>query len=346
MMRDQHQEHAAIVDEMRRLARSGLAASQESEQWQNLAAAERAARQDAILEALGEHVDLRSIMERAHHPADGERTGQVADGLARLEEEASRLANEELAQFLRIRGHYRDAFGEHPEVGGRRQLKFRDVLYTQGDTTQGTCTYFGHGIFSPWIGPDSDVTADIASSTTPQGTWLYPRIVIRTNSCDDTREGRTFQDVTYRMDAPSASFGVEHVRVDLIASGISSAKLGDTGWFSKPSKLYDHSYVTLDTYIGQEIDGEWNVWPLVSDTLLVRHGEGAVQVRSALSGQTYSHNFFLRGADTGGGELLCFVQVSCSALPIGSDAMVRLDFGEGDGHGIFVGGVALIGAYA
>jgi hypothetical protein len=103
--RQQKQEHAAIVEEMRRLARSGVETSPELVRWQELTAANRAAREQAIFEALGEKIDLRSIMESRQ---DRERSRQIDEALAELEAEASRLANQEKARLLRVHGQYRD----------------------------------------------------------------------------------------------------------------------------------------------------------------------------------------------------------------------------------------------
>lgn len=345
MTRQQKQEHAAIVEEIRRLARSGIETSPELVRWQELVAANRAAKEQAIFEALGEKIDLRSIMEVRQ---DRDRSRQIDEALAELEAEASRLANQEKARLLRVRGHYREAFeGQLAGPGEPKQLKFRELASSQGDATPGECPQrLGSGIFSPWIGPDSIAEAEITPSTDAPGMWLHPFIDIKSNSCDDTRPGKTIQDLTYRLDAPATSFGVETVRVDLIANGVSSAKLGDTGWFSSPDPFYEHTHVKLDVYLGQQVGSDSPILPLVSEELFAGHGGGARQVRSVLSGQTYPFNFFVRGADIGGGDLVCLVQVSCSALAIGSHAKVRLDFSAASGLGIFVGGVALIGTYA
>jgi hypothetical protein len=331
---------------MRRLARSGFEPSGELQQLHDQVAADRNTTQQKVLEAIAKeaHVDLRSIVQAARGPQEQKRR-YVVETLARLESQAIRRANQEKDRFHRIRRAYHETFeGQFAGPGQTAQLKFRDVLFSSGDGIPGRCSYQGTGFFSPWIGPDSIATADIAPSTDTPGMWLHPRIVIDTKDCDDTREGMTMQDVTYRMDAPATSFGVANVRVDLIANGIASAHLGDTGWFSSPSSLYKHSTVGLEVYIAQKIGGEWQLWLLVSDTLFVGHGEYVTQIRSLLSGQTYPKNFFIRGTDVDGGEVLCLVQIACSALPIGNHARVRLDFGVADGHGIFLGGVALIGS--
>jgi hypothetical protein len=346
MTRDQKHEYATIVDEMRRLARSGIEPSGELQQLHDQAAAARTATQQRVLDAIAKqaHLDLRSIVEEARGPQDQQRR-HVAETLARLETEAKGRANEEKKRFHRIRAGYRDVFeGQVAGAAQTTQLKFRDVIFSSGDGSPGRCTYFGSGIFSPWIGPNTSATADVAAGTDAPGMWLHPRIVIDTNDCDDTRAGTTMQDVTYRMAAPGTSFGVENLRVDLIANGIATSHFGDTGWFSSPSQLYKHTTVALDVYLAQQISGEWQLWPVVSDTLFVGHGEYVTQVRSVLSGQTYAKNFFIRGVNANGGDLLCLVQVACSAMPIGNHAHVRLDFGAADAHGIFLGGVAMIGS--
>ena len=113
--------------------------------------------------------------------------------------------------------------------------------------------------------------------------------------------------------------------------------LGDPeGWFDRPDPLYEHSYVKLDVYLAQGLGGEWQHWPLVSESLF--SGRGNVdpkQIRSVLSGQTFPMNLFIQGADIGGGELLCLVHVTCSARAIGSYARARLDFAAA-GLGMFV----------
>jgi hypothetical protein len=317
------------------------------DRWRDLHAADRAAKQQAVLEALAKKagVNLPSIVEGARHP---ERDRQIDEGLAELEAAATGLANQEKARLLRMRGRYRDAFeGQLAGPGDPKQLKFREVVSSEGDAIPGKCPGgLRSGFFSPWIGPDSTATADIVPSTDAPGTWLHPFIDIKSNSCDDTGPGKTVQDLEYRLDAPATTFGVEAVRVDLIATGVSSAKLGDTGWFSSPDPLYDHTRVQLDVFLGQQVGAESSILPLVSETLFAGHGGGARQIRSILSAETYKFNFFAQGADIGGGDLVCLVQVSCSALAIGSHAKVRLDFSTAQELGIFVGGVALIGIYA
>ena len=122
--------------------------------------------------------------------------------------------------------------------------------------------------------------------------------------------------------------------------------LGDPqGWFIEADPLYYHTHVELGVAMTQQVGGELHTWPLLTEELFRARGNvDPTQMRAALSGQTYPHNFFVRGADVGGGALHCMVHISCSTVAIGSGARVLLDFGPGEGHGIFVGGVALLGS--
>jgi hypothetical protein len=206
----------------------------------------------------------------------------------------------------------------------------------------------GWGFLSlPPLGPDITVSADIAPSTDSPGMWLYPSIDIIANSCDEMTEARTYQEVAYQLAAPATTFGVDSVRVDLIASGTFRSHLGDPpGWFTSASTLYVHTRVELTVVIGQQVGGAAQLSPVVSDEIFTARGNvDPGQVRAVLPGQTYPTNLFVSGADVGAGPLHCLVQVTCTTVTIGSGARVRLDFGAGQGHGLFVGGVALLGAY-
>ena len=355
MTRDEEHRYATIVEEMRRFARNLSEPSEELKRLRDMDRAERASAEDSVFDAIvgRAQADLGPALERARD-AHLERRRQIAEATARLEADATERAIQEKERFLGIRGRYLEAFtGQLAGPGGTAQLKFRDILSSQGVTHPPECFHMNRGRlfgFLPWdptVGPDHVVTADMASGTDAPGMWLHPRIDIDTNSCDDMGEANTFQELTYRMDPPATSFGVENVRVDLIASGIASAQLGDPeGWFDRPDPLYEHSYVRLDVYLAQGLGGEWQHWPLVSESLF--SGRGNVdprQIRSVLSGQTFPMNLFIQGADIGGGELLCLVHVTCSARAIGSYARARLDFAAA-GLGMFVGGVALIGTSA
>jgi hypothetical protein len=120
--------------------------------------------------------------------------------------------------------------------------------------------------------------------------------------------------------------------------------LGDfSGLFVNADPLYEHTFIQLDVYISQEINGVWQQWPLVSDKLFEGKGSYVKPIRLLLSGQPYPANIVIRRPELGGGDLLCHVQVTCSSLAIGSDGRARVDFRSSD-QGMFVGGVSLIGS--
>jgi hypothetical protein len=346
MAKDSESQYKEPIEAMRRLARARFENSAELQQLRNRIGTERKQAQRTILQKIA---DLTQIEGAALPGGDQRRREarrrQVAETFARLEARVGEHVKADASRFQQIRASYLKSFGgKAPLAPGTTQLKFRDLLTWAGDASPGTCTYFGSGIFSPWIGPQSEASADIASSTDSPGIWLHPRLFIDSNDCDDTNVGTTLQDVTYRMAAPVNSFGVSSVRVDLIANGLASCHIGDGGWTWSPSYLYQHSTVTLDAYIAQLLDGEWHMWPLLSNTLFAGHGDYVQQIRLLQSNQTYSVNLAIRGADVGGGDLLCFVEVGCSVQAEGTDGRVSIDFSAGDSRGMFVGGVALLGA--
>jgi hypothetical protein len=352
MKRDQKQEHADILEEMLQLTRSDFESSEELQELRDRAAAERTETELNILQAIAEqaNVDLRPILE-AERDARLERRRRIAETLARREAEASRRANQEKERFHRIRGKYRDEFeGLLAGPGGTTQLKFRDVISSSELVSPPKCTEMES---SWWSGPsydwlDSIVTADIVASTDTPGMWLHPKIDIRANGCNRMSRPVTFQTLYYRMDPPAVSFGVENVRVDLIATGIFSSHLGDpSGVLLKADPLWTHTHVTLKVVIGQIIDNHGYSWPLVSLPLFTAYGNvDGRQIRVLLSSETFPFNFHVLGTDRAGGDLFCVVTVICDTQPVGTGARHRLDFGAADGHGIFVGGVALIGASA
>lgn len=67
-------------------------------------------------------------------------------------------------------------------------------------------------------------------------------------------------------------------------------------------------------------------------------------IRLLLSGQIYPAAIVIRKPNVGGGDLLCHLQVVCPADTIGTDGRVGIDFRAPD-HGIFVGGVSLLGDF-
>jgi hypothetical protein len=345
MRQEQSRDYDAAIEELRRLAREPFEIDEEQQELRARRAAERAASNGKVLEEIARRApgDLRVILEEEARRR-AERRRDASEVLARLEAKAGDRASAEQRRLLRIRAQYLDTFGRPLAAQEEKaQLKFRETVFWSGDARPGTCTYFGGGFFSfsPWLGPSSEAGADIVQGT--GGLWLHPTLSIDSNSCDDMREGTTFQHVTYRRDPPDVSFGVTSVRVDLIGNGIATSHFGDTGWLTSPSQLYEHSVITLDVYIGQQVHGEWHLWPLLADRLFVGKGEYVRQVRPVLSGQTYPSSIVIRRPEVGGGDLLCLVQVACSVLPIGTDGRVGIDFAAA-GRGMFLGGVALLGA--
>jgi len=346
MAKDPGSQYKKPIQEMRRLARERFGNPHELQQLRARIVTERKQAQRTILKKIADRtqIDVASLLDNDRGRREATRR-QVAETFSRLEARVGRRAKADASRFQRIRALYLKSFGgKAPLAPGTTQLKFRDPLVWAGDASPGKCTYFGSGIVSPWIGPQSEASADIAPSTDSPGIWLYPRLYIDSNDCDDMNVGTTLQDVTYRMAAPATSFGVSSIRVDLIGNGIASCHIGDGGWTWSPSYLYQHSSVTLDAYIAQLLDGEWHMWPLLSDTLFAAHGDYVQQIRLLLSGQTYSSNLAIRGSDVGGGDLLCFVEVACSVQAEGTDGRVSIDFSAGNSRGIFVGGVTLLGA--
>jgi len=328
MTKDPGSEYAEPIEEMRRLTREGFGNPDELQQLRARIATERKKAQQTILKEIADRtrIDVASLLDNDQSQREARRR-QVAETFSRLEARVGQRAKADAIRFQRTRASYLKTFGSKPPFApGTRQIKFRDPIAWAGDASPGKCTYFGSGIFSPWIGPQSEASAEIAPSMDSPGIWLYPRLYIDSNDCDNTNPGTTLQDVTYRMVAPATSFGVTSVRVDLIGNGIASCHIGHGGWTWSPSYLYQHSSITLDAYIAQLLDGEWHMWPLLSDTLFAGHGDYVQQIRLLLSGQTYSANLAIRGSDVGGGDLLCFVEVACSVQAEGTDGRVSIDF--------------------
>ena len=347
MTRNDSGAYRAAIAEMRRLVRGAHDTPEELEKLRSRIASERHDAQSRIMKMAFDRLgdEIRPIVEE--HTRRRERTRrEVAETMERLDTAASERAASDTRRFHGYRVDYLKAFGDQlAALEGVSQMKFRTPVEWSSDDSDGTCTYSGVGSFhlSPWIGPDSTVSSEIAPGTTPPGMWLYPRLMIDSNSCEDVRRAMTWQDVAYSLPPRDQTFGMTAVRVDLIANGFGSSILGDTGWFSSPDPLYEHSYVHLDVYLSQLVNGEWQAWPLVSERLFSGQGGYSRELRAVLSGQTYPQHIFLRSPSVGGGEILCYVSVTCSVQPIGMDGRVRLDFGATNAHGIYLGGVALLG---
>jgi hypothetical protein len=338
-------DYSAIIGDMRRLVRRPFETPPGLRKLRESANAERARLREKTMEILATqaNVDWRPLAEEAQRSRE-RRKREVLATLAELEAEAVAHAGEEKKRFHGYRAEYLKAFADmHAHHEGFTQLKFRDAVSMSSDVREGDCTYFGSGFWNPWIGPSAQASAEIGTSTSPPGIWMYPRLFIDANSCDDVVPGMTWHDVTYRLGTPDPSFGVTAVRVDLIANGIATSAFGDTGWFHSPDHLYEHSFVQLDIVIAQQVNGEWMYWPIVSDRLFSGKGEYSREIRSLLSGQTYPANVVVRKSSSGGGDVLCFVNVTSSVQTIGTDGIVRIDYGATNAQGIFLGGVALLG---
>jgi hypothetical protein len=126
--------------------------------------------------------------------------------------------------------------------------------------------------------------------------------------------------------------------------GSPPSHLGDGGFLEEANPLYVHSFIDMTLHIAQLVNGEWQQWPLLSDRLFVGNGDYVKQIRLLLSGQTYPAAIVIRKPDVGGGDLLCHLQVVCSADTIGTDGRVGIDLRAPD-HGIFVGGITLLGDF-
>jgi hypothetical protein len=100
----------------------------------------------------------------------------------------------------------------------------------------------------------------------------------------------------------------------------------------------------MTLYIAQLVNGDWQQWPLLSDRVFIGNGEYVKQIRLLLSGQTYPAAIVIRNPNVGGGDILCHMQLVCSAEGIGTDGRIGIDFRAPD-HGIFVGGVTLLGEF-
>ncbi len=340
--------YSEAIDALRRLARAPFETPKELLRLRNRITNERARTHRRSLERIAQQadVDLEPIFEDARR-RNATKRRYVTETLAKLEAQAAELAKTEKKHFHRIRSDYLNSFGGNPPLApGRSELKFHQPIQWRGEAQPGDC----NEIIGSWFGDvdfgTHEATAEIAAPG-DVGIWLYPYINSDNGDCEDTLVAHTLQDLTYQMGPPTNSYAVNSIRVDLIGNGVASSTLGDfSPWwlFLKADPLYEHTFVQMDVYIAQQINGQWQQWPLLSDKLFVGKGDYTRQIRSLLSGQTYPVSIVILSPDVGGGDLLCHVQVTCSSLAIGSDARVTINFRAPD-HGIFVGGVALLGEY-
>jgi hypothetical protein len=337
--------YSEAIDELRRLARAPFETPKELLRLRHRITNERARTHRRILERIAKqaHVDLEPILEDARRRNAAKRR-HVTKTLAKLEAQAAELAKTEKKHFHRIRSNYLSSFdGKPPLAAGGAELKFHQPIQWWGEARPGKCNQ----LFASWCHVDFgtyEATAEIAAPG-DVGIWLYPYIYSDNGDCEAVLDAQTLQDLTYQMGPPTGSFLVNSIRVDLIGNGQATSIFGDpSGWFVEPDPLYEHTFVQMDVYIAQQINGAWQQWPLLSDKLFVGKGHYVRQIRSVLSGQTYPSGVVIRGPNVGGGDLLCHVQVVCSSGAIGCDGIVKIDCRAPD-YGIFVGGVALIGEY-
>jgi hypothetical protein len=328
------------IDELRRLAREPYERQDELVQLRKRISTERGRAHRSILEHLAREaqVDLKPIFEQAQRRNLAKRH-YVDQTLKRLQAQASERAKAQKKKFHRIRADYVRDFA--PLEQTTPQLKFHQPIASSASAQKGDChEEIGYQCTPPNFGKH---TAAADTGPDPAGIWAFAFIDNDSGDCLETLPGTTLHDFTYQTGPPANSFAVDSIRVDLIANGAGTSHFGDTPFLSSPNPEYVHSFVDMDLYIAQQVNGEWQQWPLLSDRLFEGSGEYVRQIRLVLSGQTYPVGIALRKPDVGGGDILCHLQLSCSADTIGTDGRSQLDFsGE---HGFFIGGVALLGNF-
>jgi hypothetical protein len=336
------------IAELRRLARSPFETPPKLIELRRRIATERARTHRGILEKIAEQakVDLGPILEDARR-RNAVKRRYVTATLKPIEKLAAKLAKDEKKHFHRIRSAYIKSFnGALPHAVGGTELKLHAPIAWSSDARRGECNVdtLGSACGNNDLGTHQ-ATAEIVPLGEP-GVWLYSHIYNDNGDCTYASGSRIIQDLTYQMGAPAITFAISSVRVDLVANGVWSVTLGDYDWTHSADPLWEHSFVQLDVYISQQINGEWHQWTLLSDKLFSGKGETdeVRQIRSLLSGQTYPVSVALRKPEAGGGDVLCHLQLVCSSQAQGSDGRTRIDFRAPD-HGIFVGGIALFGDY-
>lgn len=341
-MTDQTTDYAAAVEQLRRLAREPFEVPAELRRLRHRIESEREKTHHQMMERLTKEtrLDLQGFFDEARRRAAAKRR-YVRQALEPLEARALAEARAQKQQFHEARSAYRESFaaGLPAAAALPPQLKFRRPFASTSTATRGDCGEIVGG-----TSPDAgtwEAAADLVDNG-DAGVWLHPYISSDSGDCDDSIAAETLQDLSYAMAPPATSFYVSNVRVDLIGNGVASGVLGDFKWPNKASPLYEHSFVQLDVYVAQQVNGEWQQWPLVSERLFSGRGDYARQIRSVLSGGPYPASIVVRKPEAGGGDLVCHLQVVCSAQAIGSDGRVKIDYRAPD-LGIFVGGVALLG---
>jgi hypothetical protein len=330
------------IEELRRLAREPYEPSKELLRLRHRISSERRRAHQSILERVAKqaNVDLQPIYEEAQR-RNAVKRRYVTQAVERLDAKAFEGARRDKERFHRVRSDFIRTFRDLQQ--STPQLKFHQPIASSGTATPGECNYIIGSACSPPDPGGYEARADFGPD--PVGIWLFPIIKTDTGDCDDSRDGSTLQDLTYQMGPPSSSFAVSSVRVDLIANGVATSVFGEPGGlFEECSNKYVHSFIDMSLFIAQQVNGQWQQWPLVSDRLFAGQGEYVKQIRLTLSGQTYPANIVIRKPDVGGGDLLCHLQIVCSAGACGADARSGIDFRHAE-LGMFVGGVSLLGDF-
>lgn len=330
----------AAIEELRRLAREPYESPQELVRLRHRITTERRRAHLGILERVAKQaqVDLQPIFEEAQR-RNAVKRRYVTRTLEPLQAKAAEGAKAQKKRFHRIRADYIRAVNLQQSAP---QLKFHQPIATSSSARAGECNEIIGYVCSPPDLGSHEASADFGPD--PVGIWLFPFISSDSGDCDETIPATTLHDLTYQMGPPATSFAVSSIRVDLIANGVATCHLGDGGFLEEANPYYVHSFIDMSVWIAQQVNGEWQQWPLLSDRVFVGNGDYVKQIRLLLSGQTYPAAIVIRKPDAGGGDLLCHVQVVCSADTIGTDGRVGIDLRAPD-HGIFLGGVALLGDF-
>lgn len=262
-----HEKSAALtaaIDEVRRLAREGYESPAELVRLRQRVASERQRTHRRILEqvAAQAHVDLQPIFEEAQRRNAAKRH-YVTRTLEPLVAAAAARAKAEKERLHRIRADYLRTFSDLQAA--TPQLKFHQPVSVDSVAQPGECNVIlGAACSAPDPG-SYEARADTGPD--PVGIWLYPYINRDSGDCDDARPGKTFQDLAYLLDPPASSFAVNSVRVDLIGNGVGMCHPGDGGFLAEPNPEYVHSFIDMTVFLSQQVNGQWQSWPAISDRL-------------------------------------------------------------------------------
>jgi hypothetical protein len=332
---------SAAIEELRQLAREPYESPAEMVRLRHRISTERQRAHRNILERVAKqaNVDLQLIFDEAQRRNTVKRR-YVTRTLERLEASASERAKAQKKKFHDIRADHIRTFGNL--LARPPQLKFHQPIATSSNARPGECgVIIGYMCSPPDLG-NHEASADFGPD--PVGVWLHMFIDSDLGDCEEMIPAKSLHDLTYQMGPPSESFAVSSIRIDLIANGVAKSHFGDPGFLTNVNPNYVHSFIDMTLYIAQLVNGDWQQWPLLSDRVFIGNGEYVKQIRLLLSGQTYPAAIVIRNPNVGGGDILCHMQLVCSAEGIGTDGRIGIDFRAPD-HGIFVGGVTLLGEF-